>query len=315
MSARPVGYGWVLALMLCVASSAPAAATRQAVYATPDEAVAALIAANRAGDTATLVRILGPGGSRLVVSGDPEADKTGREQFVAAYDAAHRIESEGERRATLVIGTEQWPFPIPVVKNASGWRFDTLAAEREILNRRIGRNELSVIQVCREYVQAQREFAQLARESGSPFTYAQTFASHGGLHDGLYWEVAAGEPRSPLGPLVAQAQAAGYEKEPPLSRHVPYHGYYYRMLYAQGPHAAEGARSYLVGDRMTRGFAMLAYPAEYGDSGIMTFIVSQDGIVYQKNLGRNTASLARAITQYDPDPSWHVAKSTPATAP
>ena len=306
----PKGFRLAVLAGLClVAGMATAAPARQAAFKTPDAAVDALIAANRAGDTTALVRILGAGGSKLVRSGDPQADKAGRERFVAAYDEAHRIELNDDKRATLIVGDEKWPFPIPLVQGAGGWRYDTLAAEREILDRRIGRNELSVISVCREYVQAQREYAALSAAGNGRASYALRFASHANEHDGLYWEPRGGEAASPLGPLVAQAQATGYEQEPPIGSRTPYHGYYYRILTRQGPHAPGGARSYVSEGRMTGGYALIAYPAVYGDSGIMTFIVSHDGIVYEKNLGPHTATAVAGISQYDPDPSWHAPKA------
>jgi len=305
----PKGLPWATLTWLClVAGTVGATPGRQAAFPTPDQAVDALIAANRASDTAAMVRILGAGGSKLVRSGDPQADKAGRERFVAAYDEAHHIELSDDRGATLIVGNEKWPFPIPLVHGASGWRYDTLAAEREILDRRIGRNELSVISVCREYVQAQREYAALSAAGGGKATYALRFASHPNEHDGLYWEPRNGEPASPFGPLVAQAQATGYEHEPPIGNLTPYHGYYYRILTRQGPHAPGGARSYVSDGLMTGGYALLAYPAVYGDSGIMTFIVSHDGIVYEKNLGPHTSSAVAGIGQYDPDLSWHAPK-------
>lgn len=284
-----------------VAGAPPAS---QQVFRTPELAVDALLEANRDDRVATLSRILGPAGSQLIHSGDPVADRTGRAHFVAAYEAAHRIEFVTPDKATLIVGTEDWPLPIPLIRTHSGWRFDTPAGKREILDRRIGRNELNVIEVCRTFVQAQREFAALQSASGAHAEFAQHFMSRPGRHDGLYWPTAAGEPESPLGPLLAQARAAGYAAEP-AHKPVPYHGYYYRILTAQGPQAPGGAKDYLVDGHMTGGFALLAHPAIYGDSGIMTFIVDQDGIVYEKNLGPDTARSARRISRYDPDPSWH----------
>ncbi|MFI4868133.1 MAG: DUF2950 domain-containing protein [Steroidobacterales bacterium] len=282
-----------------------AAPAPQQLFRSPEQAVDALVEANRDNRVAVLSRILGPAGSQLIHSGDPVADRSGRAHFVAAYDAAHRIELESADKAVLIVGTEDWPLPIPLVRNHSGWRFDTPAGEREILDRRIGRNELNVIEVCRTFVQAQREFAALQAASGARAEFAQHFMSRRGRHDGLYWPTAADEPESPLGPLLAQARAAGYATEPAHGKSVPYHGYYYRMLTGQGSHAPGGARNYIVDGHMSGGFALLAYPAIYGDSGIMTFIVDQDGIVYQKNLGPDTARNAPRITRYDPDPSWH----------
>lgn len=307
MIARRTGNRSLLALWLGIAAlgtAMAAAPPAQQLFRSPELAVDALIQANRDNRVALLSRILGPAGSQLIHSGDPVADRSGRAHFVAAYDVAHRIELESPDKAVLIVGSEDWPLPIPLVRNRSGWRFDTPAGEREILDRRIGRNELNVIEVCRTFVQAQREFAAL-QPAGAHAEFAQHFMSRPGRHDGLYWPTAAGEPESPLGPLLAEARAAGYAAEPAHGKPVPYHGYYYRILTAQGPHAPGGAKSYLVDGHMSGGFALLAYPAIYGDSGIMTFIIDQDGIVYQKNLGPDTARSAPRIVRYDPDPSWH----------
>jgi len=284
--------------------TAAAAAARQAHFSSAEQAVEALLAAVRGDRLDTLARILGPHGAKLIRSGDPVADREAREHFVAAYEQAHRLEQHGPSRAVLYVGREDWPLPIPLVSADGAWRFDTQAGEQEILDRRIGRNELHVIQTCRAYVDAQREYARLQAAAGAQAEYAQHFLSHPGQHDGLYWPVNAGEAESPLGPLVAQARAEGYATEPRAGKPRPYYGYYYRILRRQGTHAPGGARDYLIGGRMIGGFALLAYPARYGDSGVMTFIVDQDGIVFQKNLGPRTAAIARAVEQYDPDSSW-----------
>jgi hypothetical protein len=248
-----------------------------------------------------------PRGAKLIRSGDPVADREGRERFVAAYDQAHRIQYDGSDRAVLFVGGEDWPLPIPLVRSDGGWRFDTKAGEQEILDRRVGRNELNVIEVCRAYVQAQREYASLQVSTGSAREYAQHFMSQPGMHDGLYWRPTAEEKESPLGPLVAQARAEGYLSEPSHHEPRPYFGYYYKILTRQGPHARGGARDYISADgRMTSGFALLAYPALYGNSGIMTFIVNQNGIVFERNLGPHTTAIARTIEQYDSGPSWRV---------
>lgn len=289
-----------MAVVVAAASASPAAQTR---FATAQQAVDALVSATRRGQTAVLARILGPTGVALIHSGDAVADRRARQRFVAAYESGHRIELQGPRKAVLVVGAENWAMPIPLVHSASGWWFDTAAGRQEILDRRIGRDELAVIQVCRAYVEAQREFAALAARSGAGTEYAQHFISRGRGHDGLYWPTPPGEPQSPLGPLVAQARAGGYSPGNGGGPH-PYYGYYFRILTAQGPHAPGGAKSYLVKGRMTGGFALLAYPAKYGDSGIMTFTVNQDGIVFEKNLGPRTATVAALVERYDPDTSW-----------
>jgi hypothetical protein len=307
--ARRYGIAYLVGLWLGVTAlaiaAAPAATPRQRVFATAEQAVEALIAAHRNSQLGTLSQILGPGGYKLVHSGDPVADRNHRARFVAAYDEAHHIEFEGESKAVLIVGPEDWPLPIPLIRTRSGWHFDTLAAEQEILNRRIGRNELNVIEVCRAYVEAQREYAVMTVVPVGRPEYAQHFRSSSGTRDGLYWPAKDAQPQSPLGPLVAQARAGGYNVDPVGGKPQPYHGYYFRILTRQGTHAPGGAKNYVVDGHMTGGFALVAYPAVYGDSGVMTFIVSQDGIVFEKNLGPKTEAVARRIEEFDPDASWH----------
>ena len=275
-------------------------------FATPDDAVNALIDASRADDKAKVIKIMGPLSERLLHSGDKVADQKARARFLAAYDKAHQIQPEGDNKMILVVGEEEWPMPIPLVHSAEGWWFDTDAGDDEILNRRIGKNELNVIEVCRAYVDAQRDYAGLNKTDNQKHEYAQHFMSHDGKHDGLYWPVADDQPQSPLGPLIATATAEGYG-EKALSKHQPYHGYFYKILKAQGSHASSGARNYVdKNGHMTKGFALVAFPARYNDSGVMTFIVNHNGIVYQKNLGPKTAVIASKMTQYDPDSSWSV---------
>jgi hypothetical protein len=301
---------WLAVLLGAVAwsvaafATAPVTSARQGIFQSPEQAVEALVAANRNRQLKTLLKILGPGGPRVLYSGDRVADDAGRAKFVATYDASHRIEEQGPDKAVLIIGAEQWPMPIPLIHESEGWRFDTLAGEREILNRRIGRNELNVIEVSRAFVVAQREFARLNSSTQRNPEYAQHFMSHDGQHDGLYWPTNAGEPESPLGPLMAQARTGGYAIDAPNKKPKPYHGYYYRILKGQGPHAPGGAKSFVVDGHMSGGFGLLAYPAVYGDSGIMTFIVNQDGMVQERNFGPHTATIARNIETYDPDKSW-----------
>ena len=279
---------------------AVASEAKQLDFATPDQAVEALIAAVRKNDQRELLRILGPSGEKLIHSGDRVADRRARFRLTRAYDTAHRIQTEASNVATLIVGPEDWSLPIPVVKQGKLWHFDTEASAQKIIDRRVGRNELNVIEVCRAYVAAQREYASGDRLH----EYARKFESTPGRHDGLYWETAQDAEQSPLGLLIASAQAEGYTSQERRGRLAPYHGYFYRILKSQGPHAPGGARNYLVDGHMTGGFALLAYPAKWGDSGIVTFTVNQDGIVFQKNLGPGTARLAREITQYDPDLSW-----------
>jgi hypothetical protein len=306
MIARHTGNLFRIALWLSLAGTAAAAAPpSQRVFPTPELAVEALVAANRDNQLSALAQILGPAGSQLIHSGDPVADRNGRAHFVAVYEAAHRIELESPDKAVLIVGSEEWPLPIPLLRNHSGWRFDTSAGKQEILDRRVGRNELRVIEVCRTFVQAQREFWSMQIKAGAHGEFAQHFMSRTGERDGLYWPMAADAQPSPLGPLIAQARAAGYATDRVHGKREPYHGYYYRILTGQGPNAPGGARQYIVDGHMTGGFALLAYPATYGDSGIMTFIVNQDGMVFETNLGPDSERSAQRITQFDPDSSWH----------
>jgi hypothetical protein len=279
--------------------SAPAFAQEQ--FGTPEAAVEALVAAARSGDANAILKILGPDGKPIVSSGDSVADSNIRQDFVSAYDAKHAIEMEGDGTQTLVIGDEEWPLPIPLVNKEGQWHFDTLAGLDEILRRRIGRNELSAIQVSLAYVQAQNEYSSLDPAGLGRGVYAQRIVSRPGKKDGLYWPSAEGEEPSPLGDLAAQAAAEGYK---PGSTPIPYHGYYYRILTRQGPTAPGGAYDYVVNGKMIGGFALIAYPAEYGSSGIMTFMVNQDGTVFQKDLGANTARLVPNIRSFDPDQMW-----------
>jgi hypothetical protein len=298
-------------LLFSCASAPPASPGLGQLFTSPEQATSALVAAARTDNRAELVKILGPESDRLVNSGDPVADARGRAKFIAAYDESHRIEKQNDNREVLVIGSKGWPMPIPLVRTSGGWQFDAAAGTQEILDRRIGNNEMTVIRVCGEYVDAQMDYAaeHKVRRGGSE--YAQHFISHKG-HDGLYWPIKAGAKESPLGPLIAEAAAEGYDvgKKQHASRHErkPFFGYYYRILKSQGPNAAGGAMDYVTKGRMTKGFALIAWPAKYGDSGVMSFIVNANGIVYQKNLGSDTAALASQISRFDPDPSWNIAE-------
>jgi hypothetical protein len=279
----------------------------QTAYATPDMAVNALMQANRDGDTQKLVSILGPNSEKLISSGDAVADQEGRQKLISAYDKYHRLEVDGADKQILVVGSEQWPLPIPLVHGSDGWKWDTAEGEQSILDRRIGRNELYVIQVCREYVEAQHEFAALHLKRFGYSEYAQHINSSSGMHDGLYWPTKPHQMQSPFGPLMAGAQAEGYDKIG--SRHEPFHGYYFRVLRKQGPNAAGGERDYMTSDdHMVKGFALLAYPATYGDSGIKSFIVNQNGIVYQTDLGADTRDTAAQIHAYDPGEGWQAVR-------
>jgi hypothetical protein len=292
----------LLAMSLPVAWGQPASgATPQRRFASPEDATSALVAAFRTGNSKGIVAILGEEGRALVSSGDPAADRRIRERFVAAYDEQHRLDTSGGK-AVLVVGREDFPFAIPIVPDGPSWRFDTAAGKEEIVNRRIGQNELNTIQVCLAYVDAQREYYAGDPDANGLLQYARAFASSPGKRDGLYWPTKQGEPPSPLGPLVVRARGEGYSKRSPNP--VAYWGYYYRILTAQGQDAPGGAYDYLAHGRLIGGFAMVAYPAQYGVSGIMTFIVNHEGIVYEKDLGPHGAAIARAMKEFNPDSTW-----------
>jgi hypothetical protein len=281
---------------------------KQKSFQSPEEAVKALFEALRAADMKELSAIFGPAGKEIISSGDEVADKAARERFVKAYEAMNKLEKETDKKVTLVVGNHDWPFPVPIVKKGETWIFDTAAGKEELLNRRIGRNELNTIQTCLAYVDAQREYALKDRDSDKLLEYAQKFRSTPGKKDGLYWQAKEGEEQSPLGDLVAKAVKEGYGSKKPGQGPQPYHGYYYRILKAQGKNARGGAYDYVVGGSMIGGFALVAYPAEYGSSGVMTFIVNHDGVVYQKDLGNETAKIASAMTKFDPDKTWKKAE-------
>ena len=283
-----------------IISSTPAWA--QKMFSSPEEAVKAAIAAARSNNDNELLAIFGPKAKEILFSGDPVADKQRRSEFVAAYDQANRLSTEGEDRI-LIAGKQDWPFPIPIVKKGQSWMFDTEQGKQEVLNRRIGGNELFTIQTMLAIVDAEREYAIKDRDRNGLLEYAQKFLSDPGKKNGLYWEAKSGEPESPLGPIMVQARSQGYGAKITTAP-GPYHGYNYRILTAQGKDAPGGAYSYLVKGKMIGGFAVVAYPAEYGNSGIMTFIVNYDGKVFQKNLGPNTAAAAKSMKEYNPDKTW-----------
>jgi hypothetical protein len=315
---EPVGWrplSAAIAGALLVLGAGPrvmAAPSGGETFASPQQAVQTLSAAWRTDGVTALLKIYGPAGRNLVTSGDPVAERMTRQRFAAAYDQQHRIELQGADEAVLIIGKDEWPYPIPIVREGSAWRFDLKAGIQQVLDRRIGENELHAIAVSRAYVEAQREFAADRRLAGLPLEYAQQLGSSSHKHDGLYWPVVAGQKQSPLGPLVATAEASGYGL-PPASAGDPraFGGYYFSILNGQGAHAPGGARSYVANGHMTGGFALLAFPARWGDSGVMTFLVNQNGIVFQKDLGPNTMRLARQITLYDPDRTWRIVYASP----
>jgi len=277
--------------------AAPAA---QRSFATPQEAAAALANALRSDDLKQIHAVLGPGSGKVIRSGDPVQDAAGRKRFLEAYEKSVKIESVDDEKVTLLIGSEEFPFPFPLVKLATGWKFDAKAGAEEVLNRRVGENERSAIQVCLAYVDAQREYATKDRDKDGLLEYAQKLISTPGKRDGLYWETQEGRRLSPLGPLTTRAKAQGYAD----LANEPYHGYYYTILTAQGEDSPGGAFSYIVRGKMIGGFALVAYPARWNASGVMTFICNHQGVVYEKNLGKDTLAVAERMTRYNPDKSW-----------
>ena len=294
----------VLAALLLTTS----VATAQQTYNTPQAAVDALVAAAKADDEKAALAVFGKAGEDIVSSGDKVSDEAIRKRFVESYDAKHQIAMDGDAKATLVIGQNDYPFPVPLVRKAGLWSFDTEAGRREVLVRRIGRNELNAIQTSLAYVDAQDEYAAKDRGAGVG-VYAQRFVSEPDKKNGLYWPTAAGEEESPLGELFAAASKQGYRAG---EGRTPYHGYYYKILTKQGPAAPGGAHDYVVNGKMIGGFALVAYPAEYRNSGVMTFLVNYDGTVYQKDLGRDTTALAEEMTAYNPDKTWTKADTSEA---
>ncbi len=291
-----------VSLFFGVASDAGAKAIKQKGFASPEEAVTAFVNGIKANDNEAVWAILG--GKGLLSSGDPVADKADVARFLAAYDEKHKIEKPSANKAVLSVGADDWPFPIPVVKRGDAWYFDVKAGQQELFNRRIGRNELRVIEIMRAYVDLQREYANRDWDGDGIYPYAQKIMSTPGKKDGLYWEPKEGEPESPVGPRIARAAAEGYGKKGGGGKPAPFHGYYFNILKAQGKHANGGAFDYVAKGKMILGYGMVAHPAKYGSSGIMTFMVNHEGVVYQKDLGPDTARLAGKIKKYDPDPSW-----------
>jgi hypothetical protein len=290
--------GWTAATVILAAVSV---ANAQQSFKSPEDAAAALMSATRDNWPKGVVDVLGRDGLDIVSSGDQVADEAMRQKFLAAYDAGHQVTKEGDDKAVMIIGTEDFPFPIPLTRKGAAWQFDTAAGRLEILYRRIGRNELSAIQAALAYVDAQNEYADKDRTGAGSATYAQRIVSSPGKKDGLYWPAAEGHDASPLGELVAKATSEGYAIG---GERTPFHGYYFRILKSQGPMAAGGAVDYVVRGKMIGGFALVAYPAEYGNSGVMTFIVNYNGTVFQKDLGERTAKLAERMTSFNPDQTW-----------
>jgi len=300
---NPFGACVIMALLLAAALVVLAAPPIQRTFPTPEDAWKALLDATAKQDTPAMKAIFGPDSEELVTSGDPVADKIAQEGFIAAVKEKTTLLKEGKDKVVAIVGSQEWPFPIPIVKAGGAWHFDTAVGKEEIVDRRIGKNELYTIAACRAYVEAQEDYAKLHKEPH----YAQKLVSDEGTRNGLYWNAKAGEPESPFGPHIAQAVKEGYGK-PVAGEPTPYHGYYFRVLKAQGKSAPGGARNYVKGEHMTGGFALVAYPASYGASGVMTFIVDKQGIVFEKDLGPKTEEIAGAMTEYDPDTTWEPVK-------
>lgn len=290
----------LVGITACRGSEPPSGRT----FASPEEAVAELRRAVDGGKLDDLRAVFGPDAQALVDSSDAVTARRNREVFTVAMREGWRLEDAGTSRKTLVIGHEEWPFPIPLVSDGTRWRFDTAAGKEEILARRIGRNELAVIRLCRTYVEAQRVYAKRGHDGRPPGLFAAKFRSDPGKQNGLYWPADAGGRPSPLGDLVARATEEGTMSRETRPEPSPFHGYYFRILTAQGPAATGGAKDYLVDGGLSHGFALIAWPAQYDVTGVMTFIVNHEGIVRQKDLGPETDATARAMRAYDPDPSW-----------
>jgi hypothetical protein len=289
----------LLCTSICLTTLTPAVA--QASFKTPDAAADALANAARNNDRAAILNVLGPDGADIASSGDPVADSAIRTKFVQTYDAKHQLKMEGDGKATLIIGSDDFPFPIPLLRKGEAWQFDTAAGRQEILARRIGRNELDAIQSCLAYVDAQNEYADKDRTGAGLGVYAQRIVSETGKKNGLYWPSSTSTDESPLGELVAEATKQGYRAG---EGRTPYHGYYFKILTKQGSDAHGGALDYVVNGKMIGGFGLVAYPAEYRNSGVMTFIVNHEGVVFQKDLGPSTIELAERMTAFNPDSSW-----------
>jgi hypothetical protein len=294
------------ALMLAVLGiGASAQSPTATVFPSPEDAVKALADTVKKGDADALLAIFGTDGKDLVASSDPATARMNRQIFAVAFKEQWHLADGDANHKTLVIGNENWPFPVPLIKEANGWRFDSAAGKEEIIARRIGQNELAAIDTAHAYVSAQHRYAAEGHDGNQPGAYAMQFQSDAGKQNGLYWPAAHGQKRSPLGDLLAQAAE---ERHASGAERVPLHGYYFKILSAQGSAAKGGAKGYVVKNRMTGGFALIAWPAQYDVTGVMTFIVNQDGVVRQKDLGPQSAELARKVTTYNPDASWQLVK-------
>ncbi len=303
------GYASTLLLIGLAIGLAPCRAVfaqdpGQKMFNSPQDAAASLDAAMKNDSDQQVLAILGSSAQSLITSGDPITDKTNRANFIKRYDQLHQFTAASAGRVFLYIGEDNWPTPIPLQKSGSQWYFDTAYGKEEILYRNIGWNELKVIRVCKAIVEAEHDYYAKSHDGGAAQQYAQKFSSTPGTQNGLYWQVSAGQqPESPLGPLVAEAAAEGYPHQTARTER-PFHGYIYRLLTRQGANAAGGAKDYIVNGQMTGGFAVVAYPVSYRVTGVMTFIVNQDGQIYQKDLGPDTAATASAMDEYNPDSTW-----------
>jgi len=296
-AALTIGY-------LTLPCSTAAAQNSPRTFQTPDDAARELIRIVKAGKIEELIALFGRDGQELAAGSDPATARANREVFTVAAAEGWRLVDEGSTRRTLMVGNEGWPFPIPIVKDGSAWRFDTATGKEEVAARRIGRNELAVIETCRTYVAAQQRYARQGHDGKPAGLYARSIRSEPGKQDGLYWPVMRGQKRSPLGDLVAQAAEQEHPLDTNAGRPSTFQGYYFKILTEQGPAAPGAAKSYVVNGEMSGGFALVAWPAQYDVTGVMTFIVNRDGIIHQKDLGLETEKVAKSITQYNPDPSW-----------
>lgn len=314
MMARRLGVA-VIALLVPALATAQAAKAGPRTFATPEDAVRALAETVKAGDLSGLLALFGPEADDLVETSDAATGKRNREVFVVAFAEGHRLVDAGTDHKELVLGNEAWPFPVPLVKGPAGWSFDAAAGREEILDRRIGRNELAAIGIVERYVAAQREYAKTGHDGKPAGLFARRLGSEPGTHNGLYWPPKRGEPRSPLGELIAQAADDGHRAGTSASGPSPFYGYYFRILEGQGRSAKGGAAEYVKDGEMSGGFGLIAWPVHYDASGIMTFVVNQDGVVCEKDLGPETEAAARSITRYDPDDTWRPVQEASTATP
>jgi hypothetical protein len=295
----------LMALVLPLAACKKADKPSMNLFASPDDAGNALLTVAKSGDQNAMMELFGPGSKEIILSGDPVQDKNAADAFVAGYGVMHRWRKMPDGAQILLVGADNFPFPIPLRKNDGGqWFFDTAAGKDEVLNRRIGRNELAIIEVCGAVADAQAAYYSKPHDGQTGKQFATKFISDPGRQNGLYWKSPDGQPQSPLGPMAAFATAEGYTAKP--EGHTPFHGYYFKMLKGQTDKTPGGAKDYMVNGKMTGGFAFVAYPAEYGNSGVMTFMMNQDGVLLQKDLGKTTTDMATAMTAFDPDSSWTI---------